>query len=126
MTPAGGAQVPSPAASIARGKAQREVTPRTAHADLADRPEGYDPVAVLEAQAEGRLEELLALRYQRMAADGFSFLRGAAAIMAADLSVGPSSDLMVQLCGDAHLKNFGFFYSPERRLVFDVNDFDET
>ena len=126
MTTAGGAQVPNTAVSTVRGKAQRELVPRTAHADLADRPEGFDPVAVLEVQGEGRLEDLLGLRYQRMAADRFSFLRGAAAIMAADLSFGPSTDLYVQLCGDAHLSNFGVFYSPERRLVFDVNDFDET
>jgi uncharacterized protein (DUF2252 family) len=126
MTTAGGAQVPSPSGSVARGRSQRELVPRTAHADLADRPGGFDPVGVLETQAAGRLEALLALRYQRMAADRFSFLRGAAAIMAADVSFGPSSDLTVQLCGDAHLSNFGIFYSPERRLVFDVNDFDET
>jgi uncharacterized protein (DUF2252 family) len=111
---------------VVRGKAQRELVPRTAHADLADRPAGFDPVSVLEAQAEGRLEDLLTLRYERMAADEFSFLRGAAAIMAADLSFGPSTDLTVQLCGDAHLSNFGVFMSPERRLVFDINDFDET
>jgi uncharacterized protein (DUF2252 family) len=126
MTTAGGAQVPSPAVSVVRGKAQRELVPRTAHADLADRPAGFDPIAVLEAQAQGRLHDLLAVRYERMAADDFSFLRGGAALMAADLSVGPSTDLMVQLCGDAHLSNFGVFYSPERRLVFDINDFDET
>ncbi|HUD68659.1 MAG TPA: DUF2252 domain-containing protein [Acidimicrobiales bacterium] len=126
MTTAGGAQVPSTAVSTVRGKAQRELVPRTAHADLADRPEGFDAVSVLKAQAEGRVEDLLQLRYERMAADTFSFLRGAAAIMAADLSFGPSTDLTVQLCGDAHLSNFGVFMSPERRLVFDINDFDET
>jgi uncharacterized protein (DUF2252 family) len=126
MATAGEAQVPSPAVSVVRGKLQREVVPRAAHADLGDRPDGFDPVSVLEDQAQGRLHELLALRYERMAADGFSFLRGAAALMASDLSLGPSTDLTVQLCGDAHLSNFGVFYSPERRLVFDINDFDET
>ena len=126
MTSVGGAQVPNPGVSVVRGRAQRELVPRIAHADLADRPTGFDPVSVLEAQAAGRLEDLLALRYERMAADEFSFLRGAAAIMAADLSFGPSTDLTVQLCGDAHLSNFGVFMSPERRLVFDINDFDET
>jgi uncharacterized protein (DUF2252 family) len=126
MTTGGGALVPSPTISVVHGKAQRELVPRTAHADLADRPAGFDPVSVLETQAVGRLADLLPLRYERMAADRFSFLRGAAAIMAADLSAGPSTDLKVQLCGDAHLSNFGVFYSPERRLVFDINDFDET
>lgn len=126
MASASEALVPSPKASVVLGKSQRELVPRTAHADLADRAADFDPVAVLVAQAVGRLPDLLGLRYQRMAADGFGFLRGAAAIMAADLATGPSSDLSVQLCGDAHLSNFGVFYSPERRLVFDINDFDET
>ena len=81
---------------------------------------------VLLDQGNGRVEELLPVRYARMAADEFSFLRGAAAVMAADIALGPSTDLTVQLCGDAHLSNFGVFFSPERRLVFDINDFDET
>jgi hypothetical protein len=109
-----------------QGRAERESVPRTAHADLADRPKNFDPVQVLIDQAEGRVPELLPVRYARMAVDEFSFLRGAAAVMAADISFGPSTDLNVQLCGDAHLSNFGVFFSPERRLVFDINDFDET
>ena len=126
METALGAQIPSPEASVARGKAQRETVPRTAHADLADRPKKFDPIQILIDQGVGRVEELLPVRYARMVADEFSFLRGAAAVMAADISLGPSTDLTVQLCGDAHLSNFGVFFSPERRLVFDINDFDET
>ena len=126
METALGAQIPSPEASVARGKAQRETVPRTAHADLADRPKKFDPIQILIDQGVGRVEELLPVRYARMVADEFSFLRGAAAVMAADIALGPSTDLTVQLCGDAHLSNFGVFFSPERRLVFDINDFDET
>ena len=126
MTTAMGATMPSPEEAIVQGKAARESVPRTAHADLADRPASFDPVKILTDQGHGRLEDLLPVRYARMAADEFSFLRGAAAVMAADIALGPSSDLTVQLCGDAHLSNFGVFFSPERRLVFDINDFDET
>ena len=118
--------IPTTDASRLRGRAEREVLPRTSHADLADRPEGFDPIQVLIDQGQGRVPELLPVRYGRMAADEFSFLRGAAAVMSADISHGPSTDLEVQLCGDAHLSNFGIFFSPERRLVFDINDFDET
>jgi uncharacterized protein (DUF2252 family) len=85
-----------------------------------------DPVAVLVAQAETRVPELVPIRYGRMLVSPFTFYRGAAKIMAADLGSTPSSGLTVQLCGDAHLMNFGVFGSPERRLVFDLNDFDET
>ena len=118
--------IPSAEGSRARGKAERESVPRTAHAVLADRPSTFDPIQILVGQAEGRVADLLPLRYTRMDRDAFSFLRGAAAIMAADLALAPSTDLNVQLCGDAHLANFGVFYSPERRLVFDIDDFDET
>ena len=89
----------------------------------ADRP---DPVALLEEQGKNRLAELLPIRYGRMLASPFAFYRGAAAIMASDLAHTPNSGLHVQLCGDAHLANFGGFASPERDLVFDINDFDET
>ncbi|MFG1792856.1 DUF2252 domain-containing protein [Nocardia sp. NPDC049149] len=85
-----------------------------------------DPIAVLERQAATRVPELVPIRYARMAAGQFPFLRGAPAIMAADLAASPNSGLTVQLCGDAHLSNFGLFASPERALVFDLNDFDET
>jgi hypothetical protein len=120
------APIPDPDISSTKGREQRERVPRTVHADLADRPVGFDPVQVLIDQGAGRVQSLLPVRYGRMAADRFSFLRGAAAVMAADIANGPSSELTVQLCGDAHLSNFGVFRSPERRLVFDVNDFDET
>jgi uncharacterized protein (DUF2252 family) len=100
--------------------------PRESHAafDLpARRP---DPVSLLERQAANRLPELVPIRYGRMLASPFAFYRGAALVMAHDLAATPTSGLIVQACGDAHLSNFGFFASPERQLVFDVNDFDET
>jgi hypothetical protein len=118
--------LPTSALSTARGKIQREVVPRGTHAGVAARSEDFDPVSVLEHQAMGRVPELLPIRYARMAADPFSFLRGADALMTGDLGAAPSTDLSVQLCGDAHLANFGVFRSPEGRVVFDVNDFDET
>ncbi|MDX6607520.1 MAG: hypothetical protein QOD14_2060, partial [Solirubrobacterales bacterium] len=85
-----------------------------------------DPVATLEGQDESRLQELVPIRHGRMLASAFSFYRGAAAVMAADLAATPRTGLEVQLCGDAHLSNFGVFLAPDRRLVFDINDFDET
>ena len=111
---------------IAAGRALRKDVPRRSHGDweaAADRP---DPVAVLEAQGESRVAELLPIRHGRMAESQFGFYRGAAAGMAADLTSTPSAGIMVQLCGDGHLVNFGGFATPERRLIFDVNDFDET
>ncbi|WP_046728259.1 DUF2252 domain-containing protein [Streptomyces humi] len=116
----------TPADRAARGKAARKRAPRSAHAlwlPSVDRP---DPVAVLERQGRDRLPDLLPIRYGRMAASPFSFLRGAAAVMAADLAAQPHTGLTVQLCGDAHLLNFGLYASPERTLLFDLNDFDET
>jgi len=108
-----------------RGRAARTAR---AHGDLAgwSPPAGRDPLAVLAATDRDRIPELVAVRYQRMAASPFAFLRGAAAVMAQDLGSMPSSGLHVQLCGDAHIANFGVFATPERRTVFDVNDFDET
>ncbi|HME77362.1 MAG TPA: DUF2252 family protein [Mycobacterium sp.] len=88
-----------------------------------DRP---DPVVLLETQATTRVPELVPIRYGRMLASPLSFYRGAAMIMASDLATGPHTGQQVQLCGDAHLSNFGHFASPERNLVFDLNDFDET
>jgi uncharacterized protein (DUF2252 family) len=111
---------------VATGRAARKEMPRFRHGVLelpADRP---DPVALLERQAESRVPELVPIRYGRMLVSPFTFYRGAAAIMASDLAAGPRTSLRVQLCGDAHLSNFGVFGSPERRLVFDINDFDET
>src|SRR4029079_8510348 len=84
------------------------------------------PVTLLEQQAESRVPELVPIRYGRMLVSPFTFYRGAAAIMARDVGAGPRTSLRAQLCGAAHLSNFGVFGSPERRLVFDINDFDET
>lgn len=111
---------------VARAKAARKQVPRGAHAEFtpaADRP---DPVDLLVGQGETRVPELLPIRYGRMLASPFTFYRGAALVMAADLAGTPASGIRVQLCGDAHLSNFGGFGTPERRLVFDINDFDET
>ncbi len=85
-----------------------------------------DPVAIIDAESEGRVPELVPIRYGRMLVSPFTFYRGAAAIMAHDLAPTPRAGLRVQLCGDAHLSNFGGFASPDRALVFDLNDFDET
>jgi uncharacterized protein (DUF2252 family) len=116
----------SVAERIARGEAARAEVPRSSHAVFEPSSERADPVALLERQAETRVPELVPIRYGRMLVSPFTFYRGAALIMAHDLGPTPRSGLMVQCCGDAHLSNFGVFASPERRLVFDVNDFDET
>ncbi|HEY6463345.1 MAG TPA: DUF2252 family protein, partial [Polyangiaceae bacterium] len=110
---------------VARGRAARSEAPRSSLAAL-ELPEGRDPVATLEAQAETRVPELVPIRYGRMVSSPFAFYRGGAAIMAKDLSTSPMTGLRVQLVGDAHLANFGGYASPERNFVFDVNDFDET
>ena len=109
----------------ARGKDAREVAPLEANAEFSPGP-GRDPVGLLLGQAASRVPELVPVRHGRMLVSPFTFYRGAALPMAADLAGTPASGLRVQLCGDAHLSNFGAFASPERRLVFDVNDFDET
>jgi uncharacterized protein (DUF2252 family) len=111
---------------VALGKAARAATPRASHAAWEEPPTRSDPVALLESQAESRVQELVPIRYGRMLVSPFTFYRGAALIMAADLATTPRSGLSVQACGDAHLSNFGVFASAERNLVFDVNDFDET
>ena len=110
----------------ARGKGARAEVPRESHAVFdppADRP---DPVAQLEQQAESRVPELVPIRYGRMLVSPFAYFRGAALPMASDLAGTPCTGLVVQACGDAHLSNFGIFASPERKFLFDVNDFDET
>ena len=114
------------AESEAAGKAARRRLPRSTHGDWSPSPGREDPVAILRRQDESRVPELLAIRHGRMAASAFTFYRGAAAIMAADLGAGSRTELAAQLCGDAHLSNFGAFAAPDRRLVFDINDFDET
>ena len=109
-----------------KGRAARAHTPRSSHAGWRAGEDREDPIAILQAQAESRVEELVPIRYGRMLSSPFAFYRGAAAIMAADLTYTPTSGLDVQLCGDAHLSNFGIFASPEREMLFDINDFDET
>ncbi len=110
---------------VARGKKARAVAPLESHAEFT--PGGSrDPVGLLAGQAASRVPELVPVRHGRMLVSAFTFYRGAALPMAADLAATPASGLRVQLCGDAHLSNFGAFASPGRRLVFDVNDFDET
>jgi uncharacterized protein (DUF2252 family) len=113
-----------PAELAADGKAARGDRPRSGHAELG--AASRDPLAILGAQDESRVPELVPIRYGRMLASPFAFFRGAAAVMAADLAATPATDFTVQLCGDAHLSNFGVFAAPDRRLVFDCNDFDET
>jgi uncharacterized protein (DUF2252 family) len=110
----------------ARGKAARAEIPRAAHAAWEPPPLRPDPVALLEAQAQTRVPELVPIRYGRMLVSPFTFYRGAAAIMASDLAGVPRTGLHAQLCGDMHLSNFGGYAAPDRRLVFDINDFDET
>ncbi|WP_043682223.1 DUF2252 domain-containing protein [Streptomyces xylophagus] len=116
----------TPADRADRGRAARRRVARSAHAGWIPSVDRPDPVAVLERQGRDRLPELLPIRYGRMAASPFAFFRGSAAVMAADLASQPHTGLTVQLCGDAHLLNFGLYASPERALLFDLNDFDET
>ncbi len=116
----------SPSEREAAGRAARKRAPRSAHGEWAPAADRLDPVELLERQAASRVGRLVPLRYGRMLVSPFTFYRGAAAVMAADLAGTPASGLETQLCGDAHLSNFGGFASPERRLVFDLNDFDET
>ena len=111
---------------VALGKQARASVPRDSHADWSPPAGRAEPVALLERQATTRVPQLVPIRHGRMLVSPFSYYRGAALPMASDLAETPTSGLTVQLCGDAHLSNFGFFGSPERHLVFDVNDFDET
>ena len=111
---------------IARGKAARAEVPRASHAEFSAGPNRADPMALLMAEDATRVPELLPIRYARMASSAFAYFRGAALPMASDLARTPRSGLTAQLCGDAHLSNFGLFGSPERHVVFDINDFDET
>jgi uncharacterized protein (DUF2252 family) len=116
----------SVAERAARGKAARKLAPRSSHARFEPPAGRPDPIELLERQSATRVKELVPIRYGRMLVSPLTFYRGAALIMASDLSATPRSGLTAQCCGDAHLSNFGLFASPERRLVFDVNDFDET
>jgi uncharacterized protein (DUF2252 family) len=114
------------ASVMLKGKALRDTTPLEEHCIIPPRPKRFSSIAVLERSNEDRLEDLIPIRYSRMLASPFSFLRGSAALMADDLSRTPSSGIYVQACGDCHLLNFGAYATPERKLVFDINDFDET
>src|SRR6478672_10927431 len=132
----GAAAAPAPAARrvahltpderMARGKAARNEVPRSSHGQWAPAQDRPDPVALLEEQRNSRVPELVPIRYGRMLLSPFTFFRGAAAVMAADLAGGSRTGLRSQLSGDAHLSNFGMFAAPDRRLIFGVNDFDET
>ncbi len=116
----------SPGVRYEVGKLRREAVPLEAHAEVAQGEARPDPLAILAEQNRSRVPELVPIRYGRMSRSPFTFLRGAAAVMASDLSAAPSTDLWVELCGDAHLGNFRWYNAPDRRLVFDINDFDET
>jgi uncharacterized protein (DUF2252 family) len=125
----GGGRTPRPWVSEAEraesGKAARKRVPRVRHATF-EPARGRDPIAILEAQEADRLPDLVPLRHERMAESAFAYYRGTPAVMAFDLALTPRTDIIVQASGDAHLSNFGLFASPERTLVFDANDFDET
>jgi uncharacterized protein DUF2252 len=108
------------------GRALRQQVPRSSHGDVPSGPDRADPIALLEEQAASRVPELVPVRHGRMLESEFAFYRGAAIVMAADLAATPRTGITTQICGDAHLSNFGLFGSPERHLVFDLNDFDET
>ena len=110
----------------ALGREARKAAPRASHGAWAPAPDRPDPIALLRAQDDDRMTDLVPIRWGRMSASPFAFYRGSAALMAADLAPLPRTGLTVQLCGDAHLSNFGLYGSPERELLFDVNDFDET
>ncbi len=117
---------PSAAERMAAGKALRKDVAREAHGEWSPAAGRSDPISLLEGQGKDRIQELLPVRYGRMASSAFAFLRGSAIVMAEDLSHTPASGISVQACGDAHLANLGIFATPERNLVFDLNDFDET
>ena len=116
----------TPSERAAVGIAARAEVPPERHAEFGPPTDRPDPVSLLVSQGESRVPELVPIRYGRMLVSPFTFYRGAAAVMTSDLAVTPVSGLTVQLCGDAHLSNFGMFGSPERQLMFDINDFDET
>jgi len=116
----------SPEERAGLGKQARASVPRSSHAEWSPAGDRRDPVELLQDQATNRVPELVPIRYGRMLVSPFTFYRGAAAIMAADLATSPRSGITTQVCGDAHLSNFGLFGTPERELAFDINDFDET
>ena len=111
---------------MAAGKALRDKVPREKHGEFRLHPKRPDPVSIIEEQGKTRLPFLVPIRHSRMLASPFAFLRGSAAVMAADLAHTPKTGMTVQACGDMHVANFGVFASAERTLVFGINDFDET
>src|SRR3954447_24025146 len=115
----------TPADRAALGKEARRAVPRSSQAAWTP-PAGRDPCAILQAQDESRVPELVPIRWGRMLVSPFTFYRGGAAMMAAELAPAPDSGFRTQLCGSAHISNFGVFAAPDRSLVFDLNDFDET
>ena len=119
-------QQPTVEERMAAGVALRQKVPRSSNADWSPSAHRPDPINVLQHCDCGRLQELLPIRYGRMKQSPFAFYRGAAAVMACDLAQTPATGIRVQACGDCHAANFGGFASPERRLIFDINDFDET
>ena len=123
---AGQVDHPPRSEGAARGKAERKLVPLAAHGEWQPPSDRPDPVSLLEEQAATRVPELVPIRYGRMLVSPFTFYRGAAYLMASDQAGAPRTGLSVQLCGDAHLSNFGVFAAPDRRLIFSVNDFDET
>ena len=108
------------------GEQARQQAPLESHAEWSPPPDRINPIGLLIANSEGRNEELIDIRHGRMLASSFAFYRGSAAIMAYDLSHTPNSGINLQICGDCHLLNFGGFATPERNVIFDINDFDET
>jgi uncharacterized protein (DUF2252 family) len=126
MTPRDPVALRSPEERATAGKLARKKAPRSAHAAWSPAPQRPDPVALLQSEDGERIADLLPIRYGRMLSSPFAFYRGAAAIMASDLAGTPVSGVRAQLCGDAHLSNFGIFRTPERSEIFDINDFDET
>lgn len=116
----------SKAERYSKGAAMRKAVPRSSHKEWKAPKDREDPIEVLVKSSIGRIEDLLPIRYRRMIESPFAFYRGAASIMAGDLASTPISGINLQLCGDCHLMNFGGFATPERKLVFDINDFDET
>src|SRR5215469_6867383 len=114
------------AAGQSQGRSLRSKCPRSSHSKAGSRPSERDPLSLIEKSNEGRVKHLLPIRFTRMLESPFAFFRGTAVIQAHDLKDTPSSGIIVQSCGDCHLANFGVFASPERTLIFDINDFDET
>jgi uncharacterized protein (DUF2252 family) len=116
----------SPSDNKEKGKAIRQQVPRTSHGDWVPAPDRPDPISLLQDQDKIRIQSLVPIKYGRMLESPFAFLRGSAVVMTSDLAASPATGINAVLCGDAHLSNFGIFATPERKLVFDINDFDET